>query len=136
MHLLTDPARRLSLLLWLIALHSTAVGIGLIWHPPALLAKMGYAPCSEPFFPTQGGVFHVVMAVCYGMAAWNPRRNRALVTFTITVKLIATLFLILYWAFAARLPMILFSGLGDGAMAAAVVWAYATWRSNDIKGDP
>lgn len=127
MTLLHHPERRLSTLLWLVALHSAAVGFGLIWHPPELLASMGYAPCSEPFFPTQGGVFHVIMAVGYAMAAADIARWRSLAVFTVVVKALAFVFLLVYWALAARLPLVLFSGLADGAMAICVAWAYRTW---------
>jgi len=132
--LLHNPALRLSTLLWLIALHSAAVGLGLVLHPAPLLAEMGYVSVNEPFFPTQGGVFHIIMAVGYAMAAQNLERRRSLVTFTVVVKALALLFLVTYWALAARLPTILLSGLLDGAMAVAVAWAYMTWRRSRVEG--
>jgi len=135
MSLLRNPIKRLSALLWLVALHSLAVGAGLVWHPSSLLLQMGYDPCYEPFFPTQGGVFHIVMAVGYAMAAWNLKRNQCLAIFTMVVKTMATIFLLLYWGLANPLPVILASGLADGAMAILVIWAYVTWRRADNEGE-
>jgi len=110
-----------------LALHSVAVGLGLIWHPAALLGQMGYAPCSEPFFPTQGGVFHIVMAVGYSLAAWDLLRFRCLVVFAIVVKVLATIFLITYWLINPSLQVILLSGLADGVMAGVLTVLYRRW---------
>lgn len=128
MNILADPARRLSLLLWLVALHSAAVGIGLILHPADLFALVGYAPVNEPFFPVQGGVFHVVMAVGYALAARNLSSNRCLIAFAILVKTAATFFLLIYWLMATQLLVVLLSGIADGIMA-VLIWAcYRPWR--------
>jgi len=43
-------APMLKVWLWLMAIHSCAVGFGLIWHPAALLSRMGYNAGSEPFW--------------------------------------------------------------------------------------
>jgi len=128
---MADPVRIGSVLrfwLWSLALHSVAVGLGLIWHPAALLGQVGYAPCSEPFFPTQGGVFHIIMAVGYSMAAWDLLRFRGLVVFTIVVKALATIFLITYWLIKPSLLVILLSGLADGVMACVLAVLYRRWR--------
>ncbi len=127
---MTDPIRIgfvLRFWLWSLALHSVAVGLGLIWHPAALLGQLGYAPCSEPFFPTQGGVFHIVMAVGYSMAAWDPVRFRVLVVFSIVVKALATTFLIIYWLINPSLLVVLLSGLADGVMACVLAFLYRRW---------
>ncbi len=128
MYVLKDPARRLSLLLWLVAAHSAAVGIGLMAHPAGIFARMGYAPLAEPFFAAQGGVFHIVMAIGYSLGAWDIRRNRTLVWFSIVVKAVATVFLLLYWLLIDDVIVVLASGLLDGAMAVIIALAYYTWR--------
>ena len=46
-------------------------------------------PVGEPFFVAQGGVFHLVMAAAYLLAARDPARQRGLVDFSILVKLAA-----------------------------------------------
>jgi hypothetical protein len=132
--ILADPARRLSLLLWLVSFHSIAVGLGMIWQPPAVLSGLGYAPVGEPFFPVQGGVFHIVMAVGYALAARNLDGNRCLVKFTVLVKFMATVFLLVYWLFVARIPVVLGSGISDGIMAVLVGIGYLTWSRRAVKG--
>ena len=69
MKLLADPSRRLRLLLRLVAAHSLAVGLALVLAPADVFVRLGYAPLGERFFPVQGGVFHIVMAAGYLMAA-------------------------------------------------------------------
>lgn len=126
--ILRAPARRLSLLLVLVSAHSAAVGVGLIAQPPALLARMGYAPVGDPFFPVQGGVFHIVMAVGYAMAAADLDRNRCLAFFSVVVKVAATVFLVGYWLLIRRIDVVLMSGIVDGLMALALGLGYAAWR--------
>lgn len=123
-----QPAWRLRAVLVLAALHSAGVGLGLILHPSSVLVWLGYAPVNEPFFPTQGGVFHLVMAMGYGMAAHDLVRHRCLVVFAVAVKTIAFVFLLVYWLFVSSLPIVLLSGIGDGLLAAALAWLYAAWR--------
>ncbi len=125
--------RLLKTWLWLMTAHSFAVGIGLIWHPAYLLNLMGYAPCSEPFFPTQGGVFHIVMAVGYSMATFDPINFRGLIIFSIVVKAIATVFLIIYWLANPVLGVVLFSGVVDGCMAVVLWYLNKRWLPEIIE---
>ena len=46
----------------------------------------------------QGGIFHIVMAMAYRIAACDPARQERLVVFIVLVKMTATVFLLLYWA--------------------------------------
>lgn len=135
---MTTPGRgavlHLRLVLWAAALHSFAVGLGLILHPAPVLAYFGYAPLSEPFFPTQGGVFHVLMAVGYGMGAVHPDRFLCLVVFAVIVKTAATAFLLTYWSLVSPLWIVLLSAVGDGALAVALWWAYRRWRRSVRQG--
>lgn len=97
MKLFKNAESRLSLVLWAIALHSFLVGLGLIMQPPVIMKLFGFKSCGEHFFPAQGGVFHIVMAFAYAMAAGNLQKNRALVIFSIGVKAAATVFLLIYF---------------------------------------
>lgn len=128
MKIITDPAHRLRALLWALALHSAGVAAGLMLHPESLIAMAGYEPLNEPFFAAQGGIFHLIMALAYSMAALNLSRNRCLVVFTILVKSIATVFLIVYWIFVSRIFAVLASGVVDGAMALTILVAFNSWR--------
>lgn len=133
-HSFTHPGYRLRLLLHLVGWHSALVGVGLICRPALLFADLGFAPLSEPFFPVQGGVFHVVMAVGYFMAARDLEQNRSLVVFAIVVKTLATVFLLTYWLLINRLPLVLASGLADGAMGILLALGYRAWRRTRIQG--
>ncbi len=117
------PWRRLQVVLGLVALHSAAVGVGLIFSSAPLLGRLGFQSVGEPFFVVQGGVFHLVMAVAYLMAAWDPARRPTLVVFSIVVKVMATVFLTIYWLAVARVLTILASGLVDAAMALVIALA-------------
>jgi hypothetical protein len=126
--------QRLRLILVAVALHSGGVGLGLIWHPAALLGRCGFGPVGEPFFIVQGGVFHIVMAVGYLFAARDPVRQDCLVVFSVMVKIMATVFLTTYWALVAHVPTILASGLVDGAMALVIFWARREGRRQVLAG--
>jgi len=119
-----DPRTRLSLLMGLIALHSLLVGIGLILLPADVMSRFfGFHLFGEKFFPVQGGVFHLVMAVAYAMAALHPVRDRALLVFSAAAKGMAFCFLLLYFMLVDPVPLVLLSGIGDGVMGALIVWA-------------
>jgi hypothetical protein len=107
------------------------VGVGLIAIPPELLTSFGFNLVREPFFPIQGGVFHIVMSVAYAMAAWDPPRNDRLIVMAIIAKLMALSFLVAYYLIGEQIITILLSGIGDGLMAAILLWArYRFMRSN------
>ena len=93
-----------------------ATGIGLLLQPAELLLWGGWGPVTEPFFAAQGGVFHLLMSVLYGYAAWRGRDQHALLTFIILVKLTAALFLLLYYFFVTAIWLVLVSGVIDGAI--------------------
>lgn len=106
--------------LGLLAVHSAAVGVGLVWHPRALLAPLGFATLGEPFFATQGGVFHGIMAIAYAWAARDPAGSWPLVQLAVVVKTVAAVFLVTYWALHAGPWSVLVSGVIDGMMALAL----------------
>ncbi len=132
MGILAQPARRLRVLLWLVAAHSAVVGLGLILQPPALLARLGFTGPGDPFFPAQGGVFHIVMAVGYALAARDIDARSSLVVFAVVVKVLATVFLVGYWLHDPRAAVVLLSGIGDGVMAVLLAAGYRSWRKSTI----
>jgi hypothetical protein len=85
-----------------------------------LMRFFGFGPCFERFFPTQGGVFHIAMAIGYAMAAVNVDKFRCLIYFSIIVKTLATIYLFIYYSVLNSLWIILASGVGDGIMALAI----------------
>lgn len=103
----------LSVFLWLIAAHSFIVGVNLMLFPSHLMEIFGFYRISENFFKVQGGVFHLVMTVAYAFAAVNPLRNQILIVFAITAKIMATIFLLLYYTFVNPIAVVLLSGIAD-----------------------
>ncbi len=122
--------RFLSLFLWLVALHSLVVGVGLIIMPASLIDFLGYESCAERFFPSQGGVFHIAMAVGYAMAASNLDRFECLIVFSIVVKFIATIFLFTYFIFFNTIWLVLLSGLTDFSMGLIILVLFRLRKTN------
>ncbi len=119
-NLLKSPGKLLALVLNLIALHSFVVGVVLILQPHFLMEFAGFGHNYERFFPSQGGVFHIVMALCYTMAAKDLDAHRCMVVFSIIVKGIATFFLLIYFFSMDSKWVILLSGIGDGLMGVVI----------------
>lgn len=116
----------LSVFLWLVAIHSFFVGIGLIVLPTSLFEFLGFEPTFDRFFSTQGGVFHIAMAVCYAMAAYDLIKYKQLIIFSIIVKFIATVFLLSYYLLISSQWMIIFSCVTDFIMGLLILYLYHT----------
>jgi hypothetical protein len=121
-----DHGNILSMILWLVALHSFIVGIGLIVMPPQLNSG------GDRFFQSQGGVFHIVMTIAYSLAALRTSRFECLILFSIIVKFSATIFLFIYYFFAVQIWMVLLSGITDCLMGIVILWMYVLY-SQKIK---
>lgn len=124
-----NSTKLLSIFLWLVALHSFAVGVGLIVLPLSLLKFFGYGVCAERFFPSQGGVFHIAMAVGYAMAAYNLKRYECLIIFSIVVKFMATVFLFTYFILVSSIWLVLLSGISDFLMGLIILILYRFAKS-------
>lgn len=116
----------LSVLLWLVALHSLIVGIGLIILPSSVFELLGFELTFDRFFSTQGGVFHIAMAVGYAMAGYNKIKFEQLIVFSIIVKFIATVFLITYFLFITSQWLVILSGISDFIMGASILYLNRT----------
>jgi hypothetical protein len=117
----SDYKKYLSYFLFLIGIHSIAVGIGLIFMPPSFLNFFGLVDYKESFFQAQGGIFHIVMSVAYVMAGLNLEKSVRLIQFIIAVKFIAFVFLIIYFSLVLSAWLILVSAIGDGIMGLIVL---------------
>lgn len=129
MNNLTDWSKYLSIFLWLVTIHSFFVGVGLILLPDSFLDFFGYNECTERFFPSQGGVFHIAMAVGYAMAAYNLKRYECLIIFSIVVKFMATIFLFTYFIFVSSIWLVLLSGISDFLMGSIILLLYRFEKS-------
>lgn len=129
----SDFKKYLSYFLFLISVHSFAVGVGLLFISPSILEFFGLVDYKESFFQAQGGVFHIAMSVAYLMAGINIHKSVRLIQFIITVKLIAFVFLVFYFVFVFPAWLILFSGIGDGVMGAIILILYRLSDLNTTK---
>lgn len=113
------PWHRLERLLVIaIAAHSAAIGLAALVATEWGVRFSGFAGAEPLFFPRQVGIFHVVVAVTYLVEHIRWRS----VTILLTTKCIAVAFLtVMLWV--DRLPWVVpLSAVGDGAMAAAVIF--------------
>jgi len=120
----------LSVFLWLVAVHSFLVGIGLIVLPSSAFEFLGFNPTFERFFSTQGGVFHIAMSVGYAMAGYDKIKYKQLIVFSIIVKIIATVFLISYFLIISSQWLILMSGISDFLMGIIILYLYLVLNRN------
>ncbi|MBE0551769.1 MAG: hypothetical protein IH619_05260 [Ignavibacterium sp.] len=122
----------LSVFLWFVSLHSFLVGIGLIVLPTTVFEFLGYQSTFDRFFSTQGGVFHIVMAVGYAMAGYDKKRFECLIIFSIIVKFIATIFLVIYFIIISSQLLIIFSGISDFIMGLVLLFLYIKLRQEQF----
>ena len=118
--LFKHPAKFLSMVLWLVTIHSITIGMALITQPAFLMEWSGFRSDDEPFFPAQGGVFHLLMAVAYSLGATDAQKYYLLIIFSVIVKAIATLFLFVYCFFIEFKWAIFYFGVADGIMGVTI----------------
>ena len=124
----TITARQsLIIILWLVALHSFCVGLGLIFLPVSMMPLFGFREYTVNFFPIQGGVFHLVMVVAYVFAALDIDRNRACIYFAIIAKSIAFIFLMTYFLLFEPVITVLLSAISDGIMGLVIFMIYRAY---------
>lgn len=126
----SDFKKYLSYFLFLISVHSFAVGVGLLFISPSILEFFGLVDYKESFFQAQGGIFHIAMSVAYAMAGLNIEKSIRLIQFIILLKVIAFVFLVFYFVFVLPAWLILLSGIGDGIMGGILLILY---RLSDLK---
>lgn len=122
------PRNAFRIILWLIAVHSFLVGMGMILIPSSFIEYLGFAANNDCFFRYQGGVFHIVMSIAYAGAAINIGRDNSLVFLTIAAKFMATVFLFSYYFFAAQIVIIFLSGIGDFLMGIIVSVLFVRYK--------
>jgi len=110
-------ARLEKWLIVLIALHSVGVGVMLMVFPGWALRFAGWGDADPMFFPRQGGVFHVVVAVGYLIEYFRYRG----VLLLVAAKGIALVFLLTV-SLLTQVPWAVpFCGITDGLMG-LVAW--------------
>ena len=105
-----------------IALHSCLLGLAMLFAPYRTLGLVGWDYTGPPFFPSQSGIFLLILGGAYAAALWH----RPFAWFLVASKAAAVLFLLTSVLLATGPPIILLQTFADGAMglavAAAVVW--------------
>ena len=117
---LASAAGRERLLVWLIAVHSLAVGAMLLFAPGWSVRFAGWEGAEPLFFPRQAGAFHFVVVFAYLYEHYRMAGVRVLV-FT---KALAFVFLVGAWLFGEVAWSVPFSGFADGAMGLAAWLAH------------
>jgi hypothetical protein len=123
----------LKIYLILVAVHSFCVGMGLIFFTPSQMEFLGFN-ISDKFFPAQGGVFHIIMSIAYFFPVINVKKYYTFIIFTVIVKLLATVFLFIYFLFIDQILMVMISGIFDFMIAVVLLiifnWYRKTVNSN------
>lgn len=102
---------------WLVALHTLAVGCALFFVPDWALRFGGWQAIPAPFFPRQAGIFHFILGIAY-LGEMTRHRD---VSLMVMAKTFAVVFLIGAWLANAVPWFVPLAGLGDGAMAAGAL---------------
>jgi len=119
-----STVNKLSLILLLVGIHSFVVGLLLIIRPDNVFSFFGFNMVNEPFFPFQGGIFHIIMSIGYILGALNPDRFSGLIIFSIIVKISAAVLLTFYFFITGSALIILLSGIADGLMGLFIYLIY------------
>ena len=130
---ITDASKRLSLVFWLIFLHSFFVGLALIFHPPGLMGMFGFHSIGEAFFPVQGGVFHIIMGIFYLTVVLRAEGFKTVIYLSMITKSMAFVFLLYYYLFVDGIFVVLFSGIVDGVMAVIIILAYRSYNRQAVE---
>jgi len=104
----------------LICAHSLGVGALLMSVPQWALRFGGWPGIDPQFFAQQAGIFHVVLVAGYIL---EYVRHRG-VTFMITAKSIAVVFLLGVWLVSDVPWAVPLSGVADGLMAIVIWWVH------------
>jgi hypothetical protein len=129
------PDKFLSMVLWLVAILSIAIGVALITQPVFLMEWLGFGSEHEPFFPAQGGVFHLLMSVAYLLGAMDSQKYYVLIIFSIIVKAGAALFLFIYCLTIEFKWVILTFGIVDGVVGLTIFSALRHYLYFQITND-
>lgn len=96
----------------MIGIHSCALGTLMLFAPHLMLRILGFTQPMPVFFPSQSGVFLLILGVCYLLALSEP----ALVKIVLISKAFAVLFLLVHSVAFSAPPSVWAAGAGDTAM--------------------
>ena len=113
---ITPHDRLLRLLIALIGTHSCLLGVVLLALPQLTLRTFGFPADVPVFFPSQSGIFLLILGICYLLAVAEP----ALTKVILVSKALAVGFLFSHAAFFAAPPIVWLMLAGDASMLAAL----------------
>ena len=116
-------------LIAVIGIHSSLLGIIMLSAPQFMLRTFGFSETVPIFFPSQSGVFLLILGVCYLLALREP----AYVKVILISKAFAVVFLFVHATFLSAPPIIWAMFAGDGAMLFALSAALIRRRYRAIR---
>lgn len=130
-----DHSRRsdslVSTVIGLIGLHSCILGLAMLFAPSIMLSLLGFHDRVPVFFPSQSGIFLLVLGICYLLALIQ----RALVIVILVSKALAVPFLTIHAIFLDAPPLIWAADAGDALMLAAMIYAVAREKGPNEPAD-
>lgn len=99
-----------------IGVHSCALGVLMLFAPHFMVHVFGFSQAASVFFPSQSGIFLLILGTCYLLALREP----ALVKVILISKAFAVVFLFAHAAFLSAPSSIWAAAAGDMAMLAAL----------------
>ena len=99
-----------------IAIHSCILGCAILFAPNAILSSFGFAP-QDPFFPSQTGVFMLILGICYLASLKIPQ----LILVLLISKAAAVLFLMIHAVFLEAPLVVWLAAAGDASMLGALL---------------
>ena len=111
-------ARELALRLvtFLASLHSLLLGFTMLVFPSWFLTIMRWPYPERPFYPSQSGIFLIILCVAY----FSALKYRGMVRFIIFSKMAAVAFLLALLFFVSAPSVILLTAILDGLMGSAL----------------
>ncbi len=114
----------LPCLVGLIGIHSCVLGVIMLVAPRFMLNMFGFSESIPIFFPSQSGIFLLILGICYLRALIEP----AMVKVIVLSKAFAVPFLFIHAAFLSAPPSMWAAGAGDATMLVIVCVVLARHR--------
>ncbi len=108
--------RLLWWLILLVGIHSCLLGVAMLCAPRWTLQTVGFQEVGPLFFPSQSGVFLLIIGLCYLRALVEP----SFVKTILVSKVLAVGFLLVHVVFFSAPPIIWAAAAGDTSMLVAV----------------
>ena len=115
----------LNLVILGIACHSVALGVAMLSLPMWTLKVVGWTYSGEIFWPSQSGLFLIILGIAYGTAV----SFRPLVWLIVGSKGSALVFLLAHALWLDAPPLVYLLGACDGAMGLLVLVLYLHVRA-------